>query len=151
MRNLIFIIILGEGIELKSIKPGRGPSAMDTIGSIGAAIFGVFWTLGAFQAGAPMPFPLFGVIFIVIAIIQAIYNYKNATRKDRMSLYDITDPKEESDPLDKYLKNNSTGSNNYEDIGIKSDIDVIYCPYCGSKTKDEFAYCPRCGKKINDI
>ena len=37
---------------MKSIKPGRGPSMMGGVGSVIAAIFGVFWTIGAVQMGA---------------------------------------------------------------------------------------------------
>ena len=30
---------------MKSIKPGRGPSAMGAMGSAFAVIFGIFWTI----------------------------------------------------------------------------------------------------------
>ena len=41
----------------------------------------------------------FGVIFIVIAIAQAVYHFKNAASKNRFSAFDITDSNEEPDPL----------------------------------------------------
>ena len=52
---------------MKHIKPGRGPSAMGGIGAVAAAVFGIFWT-----AIAPGFMKAFGVIFIVIAIAQAL-------------------------------------------------------------------------------
>ena len=48
---------------MKSIKPGRGPSAMGAMGSIVAAVFGLIWTGAAVSMGAPIFFPLFGVVF----------------------------------------------------------------------------------------
>ena len=46
---------------MKSVKPGRGPSAMGAMGSVIAVIFGIFWTIAAASMGAPGIFPLFGV------------------------------------------------------------------------------------------
>ena len=57
---------------MKSIKPGRGPSAMGAFGSVIVGIFGVIWTIGAANMGAPPFFVLFGVVFILMAIVQAI-------------------------------------------------------------------------------
>ena len=50
--------------------------------------------------GAPAFFPIFGVIFIIMGIVQAAYNYKNATGKNRYSSFDITEDGEEPDPLE---------------------------------------------------
>ena len=120
---------------MKSVKPGRGPSGMSFIGSIVAIIFGIFWTITAFNmtAGSPVgiAFPLFGIIFIIIGIIQAVYHFKNATGENRFSEYDITDSSEEDDPADKWIK----GENNY-------------CPYCGAAINDDYSFCPKCGKSI---
>lgn len=41
---------------MKSIKPGRGPSAMGAAGSIIAAVFGLIWTGAAVSMGAPIFF-----------------------------------------------------------------------------------------------
>lgn len=76
---------------MKSVKPGRGPSAMGAVGALFAAIFGVIWTAAAASMGAPPFFCLFGVVFVIIGIIQAIYNFKNATGKNRYSEFDIVD------------------------------------------------------------
>ena len=86
---------------MKSIKPGRGPSAMGAMGSVVAIIFGIFWTIMAASMGAPLFFPIFGVIFILLGVVQAVYHFKNATGKERFSEFDIVDSQEEPDPLER--------------------------------------------------
>ena len=88
---------------MKSIKPGRGPSAMGAMGNVFAAVFGVFWTVMAASMGAYMMVP-FGLVFIAAAVAGAVYNYKNATGKNRYSTYDIVDSEEEPDPLSSSFK-----------------------------------------------
>lgn len=137
---------------MKSIKPGRGPSGMNFIGSIIAIVFGIFWTIIAASITANSPFgmigtifPLFGILFIIVGIAQAVYNYKNATGKNRYSIIDITDSSEEGDPSDKWIKNEN--KNDEEKTQQESaQIDVNYCTYCGVKLKGEYRYCPKCGK-----
>ena len=132
---------------MKSIKPGRGPSAMGAIGSVAVGAFGIFWTITASSMGAPSFFVFFGIVFVGIAIIQGIYHYKNATEKNRMSLFDITDNNSEPDPMDNFI-NNSERFDNHEkqDINIQ---DVNYCPFCGNKVMDDtYKYCSKCGKEI---
>ena len=82
---------------MKSVKRGRGPSFLSGIIGIGIALFGVFWTILAIAGGAWFMAP-FGLIFIGVAIFNTIYNFKNATGKNRYSEYDITDSEEEPDP-----------------------------------------------------
>lgn len=36
---------------MKSIKPGRGPSKLNMVSAIGAAVFGVFWCVFAVAIG----------------------------------------------------------------------------------------------------
>ena len=84
---------------MKSVKPGRGPSMMGGIGSIFAAVFGLIWTCGAASMGAPGFFLLFGVVFIGIGVVNAVYSFKNATGENRYSDFDIVDSHEEPDPL----------------------------------------------------
>ncbi len=117
---------------MKSIKPGRGPSMMSGIGSVCAGLFGVFWTIMAASMGAAMMIP-FGLIFIGIAVVQAIYNFKNATGENRYSVIDIVDEDEEIDPLN-------------ERFGRKEGSE--FCPYCGIKVSSEFEFCPKCGNKL---
>lgn len=128
----------------KSIKPGRGPSAMGAMGSIAVGIFGIFWTIMAASMGAPIFFVFFGIIFVIIAIVQAIYHYSNATGKNRMSLYDITDANEEPDPLNRYMKQAFE-----QDSRSVYEQNVNYCPFCGNKiTNDAHMYCSKCGKEV---
>lgn len=87
---------------MKSIKPGRGPSMMGGLGSIFAGVFGVIWTMAAVQMGAGI-FALFGVVFILFAVLQAVYQFKNATGENRYSVFDITEDGEEPDPLEKRM------------------------------------------------
>lgn len=135
---------------MKSIKPGRGPSAMGAMGSVFAAIFGVFWTIMALSMRAPLIFAMFGVFFVVMAIVQTVYNYKNATGKNRMSAFDITDEHEEKDPMDKYIKYKEINEDDYSNGNI-SGYGGTFCPYCGKELKGDFQYCPRCGRDIGNI
>ena len=137
-----------EEPEMKSIKPGRGPSAMGAMGSVVMGIFGVFWTITAVSMGAPAMFPFFGVIFIIIAIVQGIYHYQNATSKNRMSVYDITDAGEEPDPLNQYVR----GANEEEQQMTRvsqNSTKYNFCPYSGNKISGStYNYCPKCGADI---
>lgn len=157
---------------MKSIKPGRGPSAMSAFGGIIAALFGVFWTVTASRMGAPFPFPLFGILFIVMALAGIFYNYKNATGRNRMSLFDITNDNEEQDPFHEYILNKDKKENpgihhdqnhdynngfehnhagidyESEDAGIDTET-ANYCPYCGKRIKKDYMYCPKCGRDIS--
>lgn len=133
---------------MKSIKPGRGPSAMGAMGSVFAIIFGIFWTIMATSMGAPIFFPIFGVFFIGMGVVQLIYHLKNATGKNRMSIYDITDDGEEADPLDQVF------GVNRQDEGERSEVQnkdpFAYCPYCGYKLDNVYRFCPSCGKPLKN-
>lgn len=141
---------------MKSIKPGRGPSALGAAGSVGAVLFGVLWTIIAFSItrDSPFPlvgtiFPLFGLIFIGMGIANAVFHYKNATSKNRMSLLDITDHHEEPDPLNIRFnggtKPNAESPTNHDPV---RRVEGEFCPYCGTKVKADFNFCPKCGKDI---
>ena len=131
---------------MRSIKPGRGPSAMGGAGSVVVGVFGVFWTIGAASMGAPAFFVLFGIVFVGIAVVQAIYHFKNATSKNRMSLYDITD--REPDPIDNYLYRGSQSDNRIDQEHTNLD-GINYCPHCGNKIADDaFKFCPKCGQAL---
>lgn len=86
---------------------------------------------------SPIPgsqiFPFFGFVIIGIGIFQAVYHYKNATGKERMSIVDIVDENEEKDPLNARLRRNE---------GEK------FCPYCGTMVQTSFQFCPSCGKSL---
>ena len=123
---------------MKSIKPGRGPSMMSGIAGIFVAIFGGIWTIAAVSMGAGL-FAIFGIIFIGFAITIALYNFKNATGKNRYSAFDITSDGEEPDPL-----NEKFGAASTE----KKDTKYSFCPYCGTPVEEEYQYCNSCGKKL---
>ncbi|MGN1008674.1 MAG: zinc ribbon domain-containing protein [Butyricicoccus sp.] len=131
---------------MKSIKPGRGPSMMGGVGSVIMVVFGVFWTILAAGMTAGMGlfgaiFPLFGVCFIAMGVVNAVYNFKNATGENRYSSFDIVDRNEESDPLN-------------ERFGAKREPEQTarpaggFCPYCGAPVEGEYVYCRKCGREL---
>ncbi len=128
---------------MKSIKPGRGPSMMSGVMCIFVALFGIIWTIVAASAGGGI-FALFGLVFIAIAIVQAVYNFKNATSKNRYSAFDITEDNEEVDPLNERFGNQFSPSTHPAATGA----DNAFCPYCGNPVADEYEYCNKCGRKL---
>lgn len=131
---------------MKSIKPGRGPSFMSGVSSIFAALFGVVWTYGAASMGAPGIFSLFGVVFIIMAVASGIYNFTNATSKNRYSSYDITDGEEEPDPWNERFHQTERSYGLEDQNTIEKEHQ--YCPYCGAKVQKDFEFCNQCGKKL---
>lgn len=128
---------------MKSIKPGRGPSMMGGIISVAVGLFGVFWTILAVSGGAGI-MATFGIIFVVIAVVQAIYNFKNATGENRYSEFDITDENEESDPWNERFEKKTNPPRAQGGSNSRSN----YCPYCGEKAVNDFAFCKNCGRKL---
>ena len=138
---------------MKSIKPGRGPSAMGALGGIFAAVFGVIWTIAAVGMGAPWFFGLFGVCFVAMAVAGTVYNYKNATGKNRYSAFDIVDEHEESDPFnDRFgYTRDARGAEDpaqYDTVYDEEGSESNFCPYCGAPAGPEFEFCNKCGKKL---
>jgi len=127
---------------MKSIKPGRGPSFMSGLASAGAALFGVFWTVFAAAMGAWFMIP-FGLIFVGLGVANAIYDFKNATNKNRYSSFDIVDGGEEPDPL-----NARYGGGQSSDAKDSAVLPSSFCPYCGASAEGDFAFCNRCGKQL---
>ena len=124
-------------MHMKSIKPGRGPSGMGVFMGVIAALFGVFWLIIAVSMGAFIMIP-FGILFIAVAIANTVYNYKNATGKNRYSSFDIVDEDEEQDPL-----NTRFGEKQAKSSGGKK-----FCPYCGHKAEEGHKFCGNCGSKL---
>ena len=134
---------------MKSIKRGRGPSMMNGLGSLFVSVFGVIWTIAAASMGAPWFFPLFGICFVVYGIVITVYNFKNATGKQRYSEYDIVDGQEEPDPLNERY-GTSLNDSIFAQSNEKDGTTAAFCPYCGAKTNTDFDFCPKCGKKLPD-
>lgn len=126
---------------MKSVKPGRAPSAMGVWGAAVAVVIGIFWTVMASSMGAPAIFPVFGVLFIITGIITGLYNYRNATGKNRYSSYDITEDGEEIDPLNARFGNENADH-------AETPRQTAFCPTCGAPVESGDAFCRSCGKKL---
>ena len=133
---------------MKSVKPGRGPSMMGGVASVFAVVFGIIWMGGAASMGAPGFFLLFGVAFIGIGVVNAVYSFKNAAGENRYSAYDIVDSDEEPDPLDERF---GRQPDNAVPPQAGETGKLAYCPYCGAKLgarygfHHEYADCENCG------
>ena len=114
---------------------------MGGVMSIAMGLFGLLWTILAASSGGGFV-ALFGLIFIGIAVVDAIYNFKNATGKNRYSQYDITDENEEPDPLNERFRE----SNKQEHTSLT--VKGRYCPYCGTKNEEEYKFCTDCGREL---
>ena len=125
---------------MKSVKPGRAPSMMGGVVGIVMICFGILWTVLTAQAFGP--FAIFGVLWTCLAIAITVYNFKNATNKNRYSSFDIVDDNEEPDPL------NQRFGNNHPDDPIKSEPENKFCPYCGTPVGGDFEFCNNCGKRL---
>lgn len=142
---------------MRSVKPGRGPSMMSGVSLIFVALFGVFWTIAAASMGAGIMVP-FGLIFICFALVGAVYNFKNATSKNRYSSFDITDGNEEPDPLNQRYGNQSYNQYDYNQPDYhqgydsysrpEADSDSAFCPYCGNPVEGDYRFCNKCGKEL---
>ncbi|NLN14704.1 MAG: zinc-ribbon domain-containing protein [Tissierellia bacterium] len=132
---------------MRSIKPGRGPSKISMVGGIAAALFGIFWCILAVSMGAWFMVP-FGIIFVGMAIYNAIYHHHNVTSEDRYSIVDIVDEKEEPDPLnEEYGRKLSRDQSTYNTYN-HTERNISYCPYCGSSVDSTYKFCPECGHKL---
>ena len=148
--NKLIFVRKGIVMGMKSVKPGRGPSAMGAAASIFAVLFGCIWTGVAVSSGAPWFFALFGILFIVMAAVQGIYNFKNATGKARYSSFDIVDAESEPDPLNEYF-----GEDRERKIENNADTEADagerrFCPYCGAGIRGDFRFCAKCGRELPD-
>lgn len=128
---------------MKSIKPGRGPSFMGGVSCLAAAAFGVIWTIGASSIGAPGFFAAFGVIFTIVCLVSAAYEFYNVTAKKRMSVVDIVTDEEEGDILNEYFGEHGAGY-----MPEREKSDAVFCPWCGEAMQEDYLFCPRCGKEL---
>ena len=120
---------------------------MGALGSVIAVVFGIFWTVSVASMGAPISFSIFGVLFVIVGIVQAVYNFKNAAGKKRYSTFDIVDGEEEPGPL-----NQRFGGQPPEAVDTSGPEGPLrYCPYCGAKLGDSYTFCGHCGKRLPDV
>ena len=112
---------------------------MSAVSSAVAVIFGVFWTVMTVQMGAPFFFPLFGLCFIGLGVMQVIYHTRNATRKNRYSTFDITDSSEEPDPLAQRFAPQEEP---------EPQEGALFCPYCGAPMQEDYKFCRKCGRQV---
>ncbi len=138
---------------MKSVKPGRGPSFMEGFGSIIIAVLGVCWILAARWMGAPFIFTLFGVGFVILAILQAVFSFINAAGKQRFSTFDIADNQEEPDPLNERFGSPAKAETSRDEEtsrgkGTGQDEEPAFCPYCGEKAESGYRFCSKCGREL---
>ena len=144
--------------RITSVKPGRAPSFMGGVGSILAIVFGIVWTVMASAITRNSPFgvigsifPLFGILFIAIGVINAVYSFRQATQKNRYSVLDITDSESEPDPLNERFGTTLDAEFDEPDSANESERDDRphhFCPYCGDDIGEGFRYCPACGREL---
>lgn len=108
-----------------------------------AAAFGVVFTASAKSMGAPPIFTLFGIIFVVVALGQAAFCGYNTLARSRMSMYDITGPGEEPDPLNP--RRRSSGSAPTAPTPLPGEHRPAFCSHCGSKLDTGDNFCSSCG------
>jgi hypothetical protein len=125
-----------------SVKLGRGVSVASAIAGLFVAAFGVLWTILAIviTADAPFPavkiiFPLFGVMFVVIAISGVVYNAYNATATNRLSNLDI-----ESNDNARAVASSATV--------LKDEPRGKFCTSCGTNLRDADKFCSQCGAPV---
>jgi hypothetical protein len=127
-----------------SLKPGRGKSFKDFVGSIVSIAFGVIWTIVAYQADRT--FALFGLVVILAGIVDALFNFYNAFGRNRFSALDATAAGEEPDPFAAMI-----GREPRTPTPVKAgprQHPGETCPFCGLKVQGVYDYCPHCGKDI---
>ncbi|WP_400260445.1 zinc ribbon domain-containing protein [Candidatus Methanomassiliicoccus intestinalis] len=125
---------------MQSVKPGRETSLVSFIFSLVAIIFGFVWMGVASSIGAGF-FAIFGIVFILLGIISALWHLKNATSSKRFSIYEITD--DENPSAVKYPFDNDPAER------PNSALHKAYCPWCGGALENkQYVFCPLCGKRI---
>ena len=83
---------------MKSVKPGRGPSAMGAVGSVTVVIFGIFWIAMAVSMRC-------GIFSVVRGSVCSRRHHSGGVSlqkcigKNRYSSFDIVEDREEPDSL----------------------------------------------------
>lgn len=63
-----------KGNKSSTYHPESSNGIIEGVGGVFAIVFGIVWVIGAASMGAPGIFPLFGLVFIGIAIFQMMAN-----------------------------------------------------------------------------
>ena len=88
-------------------------------------------------------FPLFGILFIAMAVKQAKFQKHNATAKDRHSIVDVVDSTEEGDPFAKFDR--AEAERKAAEASVAADA---FCTRCGAPLQAEDNFCPKCGNPV---
>jgi len=117
------------------IKPGRSVSAIGIIMGIMVAVFGIAW-IGmvlslsrprdnAFEPGVVFLL-IFGVMFVIVAIVITAFYVINTFAKKRRSIVDIEEVTGEEINAMASTEDRTT-----------PDGEINFCPYCGKAFKAE--------------
>lgn len=104
-----------------------------------AALFGVIFTATALSIGVPPFFTFGGIIFIVVALGSAAFHGYNAFARHRMSVYDITGPGQEPDPLDPSRRSPTSPP------PLPNQQRPAFCSHCGRTLESGDNFCSACG------
>jgi len=121
---------------MRNNRPDKGPLLVQMLLSIFVLVFAVFWTILAASGAGFMA--IFGVFFIVIAIVRMVMLWRHATGRDRKD-FSVSGNEEEFDRFDRGTETPK---------GTRSNSDSAYCPYCGAKVGADFTFCGGCGRKL---
>ncbi|MHC4714285.1 MAG: DUF7577 domain-containing protein [Planctomycetota bacterium] len=150
-----------------SVKPGRGPSLLAAVASLLFCLLPLAMLVGvnlmishaARQFDNQVPFwigriifSVFLVVFFLMTLMTAVYNFINFRKRNRMSAIDITTGSEEPDPISTMM-GYAPGADTSGDTGESTEegprrFEGRYCPFCGGEVQDNFDFCPKCGKDI---
>ena len=88
------------------------------------------------------------MLFVIVGIVQAVYNLKNAAGKKRYSAFDIVDGEEEPDPLNQRFGGQPPEAVDTSGLGgAPAPLPLLRRQAGGS-----FAtFCGHCGKRLPDV
>ena len=142
----------GNSKEDRDMQNNRGSGKRNMGGvivSIAVAIFGIIFTVGAVSAISRSPFNngfgpkqifiAFGVLFVLVAVINAVKFYKGEINEDgtpRSSAADRSDKEELVDRIVSEVRKTQQPQRRTE---------KWTCAYCGTMVDENASICPACG------
>src|SRR5262245_23173102 len=123
-----------------AVKPGRVPSLIGAVASIGVGAIGILELLKALDTRDPYKI-LFMVVFCFIAFSGAFYRLYNVTQRNRFSNYELVQSAQEPDPFARALGYETTPA-------PRRRFPGEHCPFCGASAPRTVDLCPSCGKDI---